>query len=585
MNNELKIRTGSIAIVIAVLLAFALAAYSFNRVRIFGPLDNRSDTYKTYISDIAPPPEFVIEPYLEASLLLQHPANFAEHRDRLAQLEKNFLQQEAHWRNSEMDDELKAQIASQPVASAHAFWQELDSQFLPAAQANNTAAMQASFARLSATYATHHTQIMTMLDVAQKRLDGLDAENHATMEWTIWLLSAMGLVLLGLTGWVLKLLRDTGKANAEAEQQAHQVVRALGEGLDALATGDLTHRIDARFPPSYEKLRATFNHAIGQLTNLLDSVSATARLVSTGAAEIRAASDDLAQRNQQQAAGVEETSAALNEVSAIVRQTATNAVSVQQSITGTHREASDGGAVVQRATEAMAAIERSSQEISSIIGVIDGIAFQTNLLALNAGVEAARAGDAGKGFAVVANEVRALAQRSAEAAKNIKSLITASTDQVGSGVMLVDETGKLLRHIVAQVGEISERVSDIAASAEKQAATLGQVSTAMGEMDRVTQQNAAMVEQSTAASRSLADESKTLTEMVARFHTGNPLGVGGGQPGGAQAVGVADAGATPFVRLRTASAQRAAPGARSAGPATVGNLALAPVEMDDWSQF
>ncbi len=583
MNNELKIRTGSIAIVIVVLVAFVMAAYSFNRVRIFGPLDNRSDTYKTYISDIAPPPEFVIEPYLEASLLLQRPASFAGHRDRLAQLEKDFLQQEAHWRNSEMDDEMKVQIASQPVASAHAFWQELDNQFLPAVQANDTAAMQGSFARLSAIYATHHTQITTMLDVAQKRLDGLDATSASTMEWTAWMLAALGLIILGLIGWVVKMLRESLMANAEAERHHQFVVRSLGEGLGALAEGDMTFRLNTPFRPLCEHMRAKFNQSAEHLAGMIDSVSASARQVATGAAEIRAASDDLAQRNQQQAAGVEETSAALNEVSAIVRQTATNAVSVQQSITGTHREASDGGAVVQRATEAMAAIERSSQEISSIIGVIDGIAFQTNLLALNAGVEAARAGDAGKGFAVVANEVRALAQRSAEAAKNIKSLITVSTDQVGSGVMLVDETGKLLRHIVAQVGEISERVSDIAASAEKQAATLGQVSTAMGEMDRVTQQNAAMVEQSTAASRSLADESKTLTEMVGRFHTGNPLGVG--QAVGAPAAGVADAGATPFVRLRTAPAQRAAPGARSASPATVGNLALAPVEMDDWSQF
>ena len=288
--------------------------------------------------------------------------------------------------------------------------------------------------------------------------------------------------------------------------------------------------------------------------------------------EIRAASDDLAHRNQQQAAGVEETSAAMNEVAAIVRQTATNAVSVQQSINGTHREANEGGVVVQRATEAMAAIERSSHEIGNIIGVIDGIAFQTNLLALNAGVEAARAGDAGKGFAVVANEVRALAQRSAEAAKNIKGLITASTDQVGSGVLLVDETGKLLRHIVAQVGEISERVADIATSAEKQAGTLSQVSNAMGEMDRVTQQNAAMVEEATAASRSLAEEASALTEMVGRFHTG-----------AASSGSLPDVAATPFVRIRSKPVAPSKPA--YSGPATLGNLALAPTEMEDWSQF
>ena len=585
MNNEQKIKIGSMAIVIVVLVAFVMAAYSFNRVRIFGPLDDKSDNIKDFVADIMPPSQYVVEPYLEATQLLEKPGSYAEHRDRLARLEQAYLAANQHWRESALEDDLKQDLASQSGGTAHQFWQEMDNQFLPAARAGNNAAMQASYARLSDIYATHRRQIDALLALSQKKHDDLDSANAATMLWTGWLLAAMGLIVLGLIGWVLKMLRDSGNANRAAEAQAQQVVTALGGGLAAMAQGDLTHRIDSPFAPAYENLRATFNHTITQLANLLDRVADTARLVSTGAAEIRAASDDLAHRNQQQAAGVEETSAALNEVAAIVRQTATNAGSVQQSITGTHREANEGGVVVQRATEAMAAIERSAHEISSIIGVIDGIAFQTNLLALNAGVEAARAGDAGKGFAVVANEVRALAQRSAEAAKNIKVLITASTDQVGTGVELVDETGKLLRHIVSQVGEISERVSEIAASAEKQAGTLQQVSTAMGEMDRVTQQNAAMVEQSTAASRNLADESKNLTEMVGRFHTGaanghHPAGVG------------ADTGATPFVRLRAHSAipsggnnQKAPAQAAYAMPATLGNLALAPVEMEDWSQF
>ena len=585
MNNEQKIKVGSIAIVIVVLAAFALAAFSFNRVRVFGPLDQRSQNVSDFVSDILPPPEFVIEPYLEATLLLEHPGAFAEHRDHLAQLEKDYQAEDQHWRNSDLDADLKTQIASQSGVSAQHFWQELDDQFLPAAKAGDHAAMQASYARLTGIYETHRSQITALVVVAQKKLNELGAASAATMQWTAWMLVLMAMLVLGLIGWVLKMLRDTGAANKLAEEQAQLVVSSLGEGLEALANGDLTHRLNTPFAPSYENLRATFNHAIAQLAQLLDRVSDTARLVSTGAAEIRAASDDLAHRNQQQAAGVEETSAALNEVAAIVRQTATNAVSVQQSITGTHREAHDGGVVVQRATEAMAAIERSAHEISSIIGVIDGIAFQTNLLALNAGVEAARAGDAGKGFAVVANEVRALAQRSADAAKNIKTLITASTDQVGSGVQLVDETGKLLRHIVAQVGDISERVSEIAASAEKQAGTLNQVSTAMGEMDRVTQQNAAMVEQSTAASRSLADESKTLTQMVGRFHTGGAVGAN---------PAAADTGATPFVRLgaKRGGAAGKSPNAGQLEPAcaplmtaTLGNLALAPVAMEDWSQF
>ena len=602
MNNEQKIKGGSIAIVIVVLLSFVMAAYSFNRVRVYGPLDHKSQTLSDFVADILPPPEFVIEPYLEATLLLENPGRFVVHRDRLAQLEKDYQAEGQRWRASDLDADLKQQIASQSAVSAQQFWQELDERFLPAVKAGDHAAMQASYVRLTSAYATHRGQIDALVAMSRKKLVDVDVTSQSTMEWTAWMLAVMACVVLGLMGWVLKMLKDSGKSNVRAEEEAQQVVSSLAGGLNAMAQGDLTHRINIAFAPSYENLRITFNRTIEQLADVLDRVANTARLVSTGAAEIRAASDDMAHRNQQQAAGVEETSAALNEVAAIVQQTATNAVSVQQSITGTHREAHEGGVVVQRATEAMAAIERSALEISSSIGLIDGIAFQTNLLALNAGVEAARAGDAGKGFAVVANEVRALAQRSADAAKNIKALITASTDQVSSGVLLVDETGKLLRHIVTQVGEISERVSEIAASAEKQAATLQQVSTAMGEMDRVTQQNAAMVEESTAASRSLADESKTLTQMVGRFH----IGVSASSQGmGA----VVETGATPFVRMRSplvsSSAHRPTGGAVDARPArtqcapfqsaplqsgqsiptTVGNLALAPVEMDDWSQF
>ena len=580
MSNEQKIKGLSVAIVIVVLMSFFVAAYTFNRVRIFGPLDRKRETINDFVADILPPPEYVIEPYLEATLLLQKPAAFAEHRARLAKLEKDYLDEDQRWRSSDLDPGLKLQIATQSGSSAHQFWQEIDEQFVPAVKSGNSAAMQASYARLTAVYAVHRSQIDALVVGAQKVHDDLDVANTAAMNWAGWLLAAM--VVLGLIGWALKLLQASGMTNVEAAAQARNVVRSLGDGLNAMAKGDLTHRIEAPFAPSYEDLRVTFNQTVDHLAELLDGVTDTARLVATGAAEIRAASDDLAQRNQQQAAGVEETSAALNEVAAIVRQTAISAVSVQQSITGTHREASDGGAVVQRATEAMAAIERSAHEIGSIIGVIDGIAFQTNLLALNAGVEAARAGDAGKGFAVVANEVRALAQRSADAAKNIKTLITASTDQVGSGVQLVDETGKLLRHIVTQVGTISEQVAEIAASAERQASTLHQVSTAMGEMDRVTQQNAAMVEQSTAASRSLADESNTLTEMVGGFQTPATL---------LNRAANEDSGVAPFIRpsgkaKRPSAVSRKAPsrGAPSI-PLSAGNLALAPVPMDDWSQF
>jgi len=252
---------------------------------------------------------------------------------------------------------------------------------------------------------------------------------------------------------------------------------------------------------------------------------------------------------------------------------------VQKTINEAHLEATEGGVVVSRAVEAMAAIERSAQEINQIIGVIDGIAFQTNLLALNAGVEAARAGDAGKGFAVVANEVRALAQRSADAAKEIKALITTSSEQVAGGVTLVRETGTLLGKIVHRVGEITGLVDEIAANANIQADGLEMVNTAVGEMDRVTQQNAAMVEEATAAARSLADEARELNTVVSRFQMESQSPVSSASQSHEAAI--------PFVRQPARTTPRAA-AAPAAAPMVRGNLAIKPqadVSTDDWSEF
>ncbi|MDE2405376.1 MAG: methyl-accepting chemotaxis protein [Sphingomonadales bacterium] len=357
--------------------------------------------------------------------------------------------------------------------------------------------------------------------------------------------------------------------NDEARADQHKVVDALSRALRALSENVLDCRIEQPLPGAYEALRVDFNAAVGSLSGAIGSVRASADAVLSGSDEIRAASDDLSRRNEQQAASLEETAAAMSRVTEGVKDTAKSAVEVKRSIGDAHREASEGGAVVARAVEAMAGIERSAQEINQIIGVIDGIAFQTNLLALNAGVEAARAGDAGKGFAVVANEVRALAQRSADAAKDIKALITTSTEQVASGVTLVGETGTLLSRIVSRVGEITDLITGIAESAETQAESLDHVNTAVVEMDRVTQKNAAMVEQATAASRSLAEEAREMHGVVARFRTG-PQG---------QARAVAPA---PRVTASVPAAHaRAVP---PPSPVTSGALALQ-VAGDDWSDF
>ena len=233
--------------------------------------------------------------------------------------------------------------------------------------------------------------------------------------------------------------------SSKAEQTG--IVEALSTGLKKLSQNQLDFQINEAFTGVYDELRNDFNAAVTSLATTIRSVRASAASVHNGATEIRSASDDLAHRNERQAANLEEAAAAMNQVTDNIKLTAERATVVQRTVANTHQEATEGGQVVARATTAMGAIESSAQEISQIISVIDSIAFQTNLLALNAGVEAARAGAAGKGFAVVANEVRALAQRSADAAKDIKTLITASTRQVEDGVTLVAETGTLLATI------------------------------------------------------------------------------------------------------------------------------------------
>jgi len=395
----------------------------------------------------------------------------------------------------------------------------------------------------------------------------------------IWIQATYGPVLdaEGKVERVVKIATDV--------TQSRTAMSAILTAMRALQDGALDQEVPSTGIEEFDAIGEAFNASIARLETMIAAVRATAAGVQTGSDEIRAASEDLALRNEQQAASLAETAASVGQTVSLTRQAAESASAVRSAIAQTHARATEGGAVVGKAVTAMGAIEQSAREITQIIDVIDGIAFQTNLLALNAGVEAARAGEAGKGFAVVANEVRALAQRSADAARDIKALIDKSTAHVGDGVGLVGETGTLLSEIVAEVGALTHQVEEIAETTALQASNLEQVNAAVGRIDRMTQQNAAMVEQSTAATRSLFSEAQRLGELVAQFR------VRGARSGAAHAMPAPVRAVPPKAPPRKPAAP---PPAAARTPAVSGNLARTPAralapaaapDADDWSEF
>ena len=375
---------------------------------------------------------------------------------------------------------------------------------------------------------------------------------------------------------------EAERAQSNATQR--EIVSRLANGLSRLSAGDLAYRIVEDFPGEYAKLKTDFNSAMDSLEETIQTVNTSVVNIGTGTSEISNAANDLSHRTEQQAASLEETAAALDQLTSQVNASADNAKVAAKSVETASSDAEQSGEVVQKAIAAMKGIEQSSGEVSRIIGVIDEIAFQTNLLALNAGVEAARAGEAGKGFAVVAQEVRELAQRSANAAKEIKTLINTSAGQVRDGVDLVGRAGGALQKIADQVVQINGLIRQISGSASEQAVGLKEINTAVNQMDQVTQQNAAMVEETTAASMALNEEARALSTLVSRFQ-------------------VTQQGRSPAEALRETAKQMRAPArmpapsyAAVASPVPARSVAAAPRSMppvagntalaeDNWEEF
>jgi methyl-accepting chemotaxis protein len=322
--------------------------------------------------------------------------------------------------------------------------------------------------------------------------------------------------LEGKEGFILNLGREM---NVLCENVA-TTMEDMAQMFGALAEGDFSARITADYQGIFGILKNDANSMADRIASTISEIKSVGSEVASAAAEISTSTTDLSQRTEEQAASLEETSAAMEELSATVKKNAENAQQASQSAVNTRDVADRGGQVVAKAVEAMAKIEDSSRKISDIIGVIDEIARQTNLLALNAAVEAARAGEAGRGFAVVASEVRSLAQRSSQAAKDIKDLITNSNGQVKDGVELVNRAGASLTEIVESIKKVAEVVADIANASTEQATGIEQINKALTQMDEVTQQNSALVEENAATAKTLEHQAKAMDEQVAYFQIG-----------------------------------------------------------------
>jgi methyl-accepting chemotaxis protein len=553
-------------IIIGTTIAAILAAtFVVGQIRFGGPMHRAALLQDELLADILPPPCFVVEPYLHTTLMLTDPAHMAAPIKALAQEEADFAKRRAYWQQAALPPAMRPAVDAVLEAEV-AFWKTVDDAYLPAARRGDLAAMRAIHdGALTGAYRRQHDRVDELVALSNTYRARMLSQGYTHVALSLGIVALLALSLLGMVAWMARALRrdvvaplvETADAimdmargdnarlldGADRQDEIGQIVRAmevfreattareedrrvqahvvtaLSGGLATIAAKDLEQHMTEPFPPGFEELRLNYNTAIVAMAEALRAVRVGAAQVSRAIAEIRSGSEDLAQRNERQASSIAATAQALDQVTRSIGDTADRASHAQVAVDQAREEAEAGGAVVTRAIEGMAAIEDSSARIGQIIGVIDGIAFQTNLLALNAGVEAARAGDAGRGFAVVASEVRALAQRSADAARDIKQIVGESGTQVSQGVALVGETGSRLAALATRVSGIGTLVGTMADAALAQADQLRAVNAAMGEMDRMTQQNAAMVEQSSAATRSLATEAEALARLSAQFRT------------------------------------------------------------------
>ncbi|WP_010543331.1 methyl-accepting chemotaxis protein [Sphingomonas elodea] len=560
------VRNSALAMMAILLVGGALAAWRLDRIRMGGEVQHRQQVNADLIADILPPPEYIIEPFLEATLIARNPETVGAHAEKLEGLHKLYAARNQFWQKAQVNEALRTQLLQQAHPAAQRFWDELEQGFLPAARKNDRAALEASYAKLSDLYAEHRTAIDKLVAMTTEQQKQVASSGTFEFYLAIAIVAVLGVIVaaqaahfyltmyrrvlepigtlssltdrlargevatipyqdrsdeMGRIACGLEHYRAAAAAQSEADArklaEQREVTQVLGNGLLALREGDLTRTIDRRFPEEYEVLRENINEAIASLRARIQLVSESSENIRSTSNEIAHGSEDLAQRTEKSAANLAQATMALEKIEERLRATmiaADNTVKRAGEATTALR---DGRGTTARAVQAMDRASGSAKNIDGVIEGLDKIAFQTRVLAMNAAVEAGRAGEAGRGFMVVADLVAALALRAEDQAKQARDMLSETQVDIIQAADAVHDTDTALDTISGDVEAVHDLIAAIDHDNHAQSAAVSQVATAMKAMDLVTQQNAAMVEETSAAIRNLSGEVNALAQRAAAF--------------------------------------------------------------------
>ena len=482
---------------------------SLNELKVSGPVYQKIVQGKDLVADVLPPPEYILESYLVVFQIMATEDHDEQEKliAHLQDLKKDYDTRHEFWSKEGLDSDIADALLNKAHAPAQAFYQVALNDFVPAAQRQDKEGMTTAMYKMKASYATHLSQINNLVDITNKRADEVESNSKSRIarDSIVLMTILCGSLAMGIGGAVII---------------SRSITQPLGNALEIakiVASGDFTSNVDTTYTDETGQLLQALDQMNANLSTTIDHVRGSTSIISTASEEIARGNLDLSSRTEEQASALEETASAMEQLTATVKQNADNARQANQLAASASTIAMNGGQVVTNVVSTMGSIKDSSQKIVDIIGVIDSIAFQTNILALNAAVEAARAGEQGRGFAVVAAEVRNLAHRSAGAAKEIKALIEDSVDKVNTGSTLVDQAGETMNNIVSSVKQVLDIMSEIAAASQEQSTGIEEVNRAISQMDEVTQQNAALVEEAAAAATSMQEQATNLMKEVGAF--------------------------------------------------------------------